>query len=205
MVAKTLGYDINTLTLIAFIGVVIKLFLGQGPRKDGSGGPANSAIWGYGTIAIAILGIMFVTFGLATQMTEDNEKSKAMGRLQENTLGFVKSLMMHSLPPLLMLIILVWLITLNVKYFSRINQGKVASEYSSYSNLSTVMVVIQLICLYQYLVDELKINEGGLPSSKAVADAMKSQLASVTYLLTLGNVMVIGIMTIILKYFSTDG
>lgn len=205
MVAKTLGYDINTLTLIAFIGIVIKLFLGQGPRTDGTGGPANSAIWGYGTIAMSILGIMFVSFGLATQMTEDQEKAKAMGRLKEDTLGFVKSLLMHSLPPLLMLIVLVWLITLNVTYFTRINEGKVASEYSSYNNLSTIMVMIQLICLYKYLVDELKVSEGGVKDRRALAEAMKSQLASITYLLTLGNVMVIGIMTIILKYFSTDG
>ena len=35
--------------------------------------------------------------------------------------------------------------------------------------------------------------------------AFRSRLASLTYLLSLGNVMIIGIMTIILKYFSTDG
>ena len=203
MVAKTLGYDINTLTLIAFIGVVIKLFLGQGPRADGTGGPANSAIWGYGTIAMSILGIMFVTFGLATQMVEGQEKG--MGRLKENSLGFVKALLMHSLPPLLMLIVLVWLIALNAQYFTRINEGKVAAEYGSYNNLSTIMVMIQLICLYKYLVDELKVSEGGPANQTALVDAMKSRLASITYLLSLGNLMVIGILTIILRYFSTDG
>ena len=205
MVAKTLGYDINTLTLIAFIGVVIKLFLGQVLELMGTGGPANSAIWGYGTIAMAVLGIMFVTFGLATQMTEGDEKAKGMGRLKENSLGFVRMLLLHSLPPLLMLSVLVWLISLNVQFFTRINEGKVASEYSSYSNLSTIMVMIQLVCLYKYLVDEFKISQGGPKNREALMVAFRSRLASLTYLLSLGNVMIIGIMTIILKYFSTDG
>ena len=201
---KTLSYDINTLTLIAFIGVIIKLFLGQGPRSDGTGGPANSAIWGYGTIAVAVLGVMFVTFGLASQIAKQGAKTTSMSRLTEDSLGFVKSLFMHSMPPLLMLMILVWLITINVQYATRINEGKVATEYQSYSNLSTIMVVIQLICLYKYLIDELKVSDS-TADMKGRAEAWRSQLASITYLLSLGNVMVIGIMTIILKYFSTDG
>ena len=104
-------------------------------------------LWYY---SYGILGIMFVTFGLATQMTEGDEKAKGMGRLKENSLGFVRMLLLHSLPPLLMLSVLVWLISLNVQFFTRINEGKVA-EYSSYSNLSTIMVMIQLVCLYKYL------------------------------------------------------
>ena len=133
-----------------------------------------------------------------------DEKAKGMGRL-ENSLGFVRMLLLHSLPPLLMLSVLVWLISLNVQFFTRINEGKVLPEYSSYSNLSTIMVMIQLVCLYKYLVDEFKISQGGPKNREALMVAFRSRLASLTYLLSLGNVMIIGIMTIILKYFSTDG
>lgn len=195
VVSKSLGYDINNLVLFAFIGIIIKLFLGSSTTDDGSRGPASSAIWGYGVISVSLLGIMFITFAMTTQMS----------KMSENSLGFVKSLLMHSLPPILMLSVLVWLITINGEFYKRINQGDVAKEYNTYNNLSTFMVMIQLGVLYKYLVDELLIGKGGPTNKTMLIDALRSRLASVTYLLTLGNMMIASVMTIILKYFSTDG
>lgn len=194
-VSKSLGYDINNLVLFAFVGIIIKLFMGSINTDDGSRGPASAAIWGYGVIAASVLGIMFITFAMATQMT----------KLSENSLGFVISMLLHSLPPLLMLGVLTWLITINAEYFKRINEGDVAKEYSTYSNLSTFMVMIQLGVLYKYMVDELLIGKGGPTNKTMLFEALKSKMASVTYLLTLGNLIVASVMTIILKYFSTDG
>ena len=195
VVSRSLGYDINNLVLFAFVGIIIKLFLGSNTSDDGSTGPASSAIWGYGVIAVSLLGIMFITFAMASQMS----------KLSENSLGFVKSLLMHSLPPVLMLTVLVWLITINGEFYKRINQGEVAAEYNTYNNLSTFMVMIQLGVLYKYLVDELLIGKGGPTNKTMLIEALRSRLASVTYLLTLGNMMVAAVMTIILNYFSTDG
>ena len=193
--SKTLGYDINNLELFAFVGIIIKLFLGSETTDDGSRGPASAAIWGYGVIAASVLGIMFITFALASQMS----------KLSENSFGFVKSLLLHSLPPVLMLSVLVWLVSINSEYFKRINQGDVAKEYSTYSNLSTFMVIIQLGVLYKYLTDELLIGKGGPTNKTMLIEALRSRLASVTYLLTLGNMMIASVMTIILRFFSTDG
>ena len=195
VVSKSLEYDINVLVLFAFVGIIIKLFIGSSTTDDGSRGPASAAIWGYGVIAASVLGIIFITFAMATQMS----------KLSENSFGFVKSMLLHSLPPLLMLGILTWLITINVEYFKRINQGLVAKEYSNYSNLSTFLVIIQLAVLYKYLVDELLIGKGGPTNKTILIEALRSRMASVTYLLTLGNLIVVSVMTIILKYFSTDG
>jgi hypothetical protein len=195
VVSNSLGYDINNLVLFAFVGIIIKIFLSSGTTDDGSRGPASAAIWGYGVIAASVLGIMFITIAMASQMS----------KLSENSLGFVKSLLLHSLPPMLMLAILTWLITINAEYFKRINEGDVATEYSTYSNLSTFMVMIQLGVLYKYLVDELLIGKGGPTNKTLLIQALRSRMASVTYLLTIGNLMVLSVMTIILKYFSTDG
>uniref|UniRef100_A0A6C0LJK6 Uncharacterized protein n=1 Tax=viral metagenome TaxID=1070528 RepID=A0A6C0LJK6_9ZZZZ len=193
--SKTLGYDINNLVLFAFVGIIIKLFLGSETTEDGSRGPASAAIWGYGVITASVLGIMFITFALASQMS----------KLSENSFDFVKSLLLHSLPPILMLSVLVWLVSINSEYFKRINQGDVAKEYSTYSNLSTFMVIIQLGVLYKYLTDELLIGKGGPTNKTMLIEALRSRLASVTYLLTLGNMMIASVMTIILRFFSTDG
>ena len=195
VVSRSLGYDINNLVLFAFVGIIIKQFLGSSTTEDGSRGPASAAVWGYGVIAASVLGIMFITFAMASQMT----------KLSQNDIGFIKSLFLHSLPPVLMLTVLIWLITINGEYFKRINQGEVAAEYNTYNNLSTFMVMIQLGVLYKYMIDELLIGKGGPTNKTMLVEALRSRLASVTYLLTLGNMMVASVMTIILKYFSTDG
>lgn len=196
MVAKNLGYDITNLTLLAFVGIVIKLFLGGDYSNNGLTGPAGAAVWGYGLVAMSILAIMFVSFGLTSQMQKLHEMS---------SFDFVKALLMHSLPALLLLIILVWLIYINLTYFKRINQDKVASEYYHYSTVSTVLIVVQLIILFKYLVDELKIGSGGLSSNLELLAASASKLAMVSYITTIANLSLAGIMNIILAYFSTDG
>lgn len=196
MVAKKLGYDITNLTLIAFVGIIIKLFLGGNYSNDGTTGPAGAAVWGYGLVAMSILAIMFVSFGLTSQMQKLHEMPN---------LEFVKALLMHSLPALLLLIVLVWLIYINLTYYERINQDKVASEYYHYSTVSTVLIVIQLIILFKYLVDEFKIGKGGLSSNLELLAASASKLAMVTYITTIANLALAGIMNIILAYFSTDG
>ena len=106
---------------------------------------------------------------------------------------------------MLLLGVLVWLIYLNAAFFKRINQNKVASEYYNYSTVSTVLVIIQLIVLFKYLTEEFRLSEGGPASKTQLEQALTSRLASVTYLVTLANVMLAAIQNIILAYFSTDG
>ena len=53
-------------------------------------------------------------------------------------------------------------------------------------------------------MDELNISKGGLEGA-AVMKALQGKMASVSFLLTITNVFVLVIMTIILTYFSTDG
>lgn len=191
MVSNTIEFDVNILGLIALVGVIVKLFLGN--SHDSSSGPATGSVWGYGIMAVSVLGLMVATFAMTSQMRE----------VSGNSFGFIKSLFLNSLPSLLTFGVLVWLIVINAQYYNKINTGEIASEYSIYNNVSTFMVVVQLGLLYHYLVDELKIK--GSPSKSTVNQAAKSKLASIMYLLTIGNITSAIIMTIILKYFSTDG
>jgi hypothetical protein len=179
------------LGLIAIVGVIVKLFLGN--SQDSSSGPATSSVWGYGIMAVSVVGLMVSTFAMTSQMKE----------VSESSFVFIKSLFLNSLPSLLMLGVLVWLIVINAQYYNKINTGNIANEYSIYNNVSTFMVVAQLWLLYSYLVDELKIK--GSPNKKTANQAVVSKHASIMYLLTIGNITSAIIMTIILKYFTTDG
>ena len=120
-----------------------------------------------------------------------------MDTLKTNSVSFVKSLFTQSVPSLLLIGLLTWLIVLNAQYFKNINQGEVATEYSMHSNVSFFLILLQLWIAYDYMQNSMKTSE--------VMDSYNRRLLSVNYLLTITNSMVILIMNIILKYFSTDG
>ena len=189
---SSLKYDTTNMMVFAFVGILIKLFFGKSTSADGSSGPASSAVWGYGIAALSILSILFITFALATQMTAVS---------QYNTMDFVMKLVGGSMVTSLMLLILVWLISMNMTYYKRINEGNVSAEYNQFSTVSTVLVVIQLAVLFKYLKDAFATDKGG----NGISGALKSEMVSITYVLTALNVIFAGMMNIVLTFFSTDG
>ena len=195
MLSKNLNFDVKNLMWIAFVGIIIKLFIGSKTSDNGDSGPANAAVWGYGIVTLAVLGMAVVSYAMSVSM-ETNESL--------NTVGFVKLALLHSIPSVLMLGILVWSITINAMHYKQINKGKTAEEYDTYSSVSTWLVIAQLGVLIKLLMEELNVNKTGLNNS-AVMKALQGKMTSVSFLLTITNVFVLIIMTIILTYFSTDG
>jgi len=183
-------YDINNMIGFTIVGILIKLFFGT-KTEDGSSGPASASIWGYGVVTLAILSILVIFLSLASKISILKTYS---------VFGFLEALIKYTLPSVFTLIILIWLITINVIYFKRINQGKVANEYYTYSAITTFIVIFQIITLFKFLTDNVsKINKD------TVGSVPTSTMAYVTYFLSFLNVIFIGIMTVILKFFSTDG
>ena len=180
--ATTAEYLINNFLAFAIVGLIIKLFFKSDITDDGTSGPANASIWGYGVVALSIFSAMFLSFALASNMSN----------LNKDIFGFIKELLADSLPSLLTLLILLWLITLNVTYFTRINQGKISSEYNNFSIANIVFLSIQVIVLFLFLRAQ-------------TATAGNSKLSYAVYGLTFINVILISMMNIILKFFSTDG
>lgn len=176
------SYTVNCFMAFAIVGLIIKLFFQSGITKDGNSGPANAAIWGYGVVALSIFAVMFISFALASNLSNLNNSS---------TLGFIKTLLGSSLPCLLTLLILFWMITLNTTYFTRINQGKLSSEYSQFSMITTILLIVQIYVLFSYIKDQ--------------AAGKTSSMSTAVYITTFLNIIFISMMNIILKFFSTDG
>lgn len=174
----------------------MKVFLSENTSDDGTKGPAAGSVWGYGVTAASVLTAMFVTFALVSRMSPMTDR---------NTFSFVIALLTHSLPSLLLLGVLAWLISINAMYYTRINKGEVADEYYTYSGVSTFLVVVQAVLLFKYMNDELLIAASSGSLRKTIEEALASKMASVTYVITMVNLILAGIMTIILEYFSTDG
>jgi len=192
-----LKYDITLLMLFCLVGVIVKLFIGQNHSSDGSYGPASASIWGYGVVALAVLSLIMITFTLASKMLPKNTNP-------ENW-GVAKILIVNSLPGLLLFGVLTWLITLNATYYKQINEGHVATEYAQFSTMSTIMVILQILALFKFLMDDYKISQGGPNNTSDLRLALKSQMSAISYLLTILNVVFIGMMNIVVEFFSTDG
>jgi len=187
-------YDMHNMIGFSIVGILIKLFFGSNVTEDGSSGPANASIWGYGIVALSVLSLLFITFGLAFN------KGSVESISSLNIFSTLKDMLTKSMPSLFTLIVLIWIIVLNMLYFKRINQGKVADEYYTYSTLTTFIVVLQVMTLFKYLKDNLKTI-----LDKTNATLPTDKMAYATYLFTLLNFIFIGIMTIVLEFFSTDG
>jgi len=184
------NYNVKILTGIAISGVLIKLFMGQIPSDSGVTGPANSSIWGYGIIGFALLGLWFNTFYLVNKET-----------MNQPFWPTITTILALSMPVILTLGSIAWLLSLNIAYRERINKGLVANDYKQFSGISTILLIMQLIITFSFLKD--KISQVSSPSK--IYQLLSSQMALVSYLFAIVNYVVLGVMLISLKYMSTDG
>lgn len=190
------NYDVNILTGIIFAGLAIKLFFNQSTSQDGTSGPANSAIWGYGVVLIALFGILYVTFSLATK-----------SEMQSGISQFMKNVLNSSFPVLFLMGIIVWLFVMNISYQGRINKGQVSNDYYKFSFVSNFLIILQVMAIIQFIRNKLgmtQANTDNTPISR-VLNQLSMQMASVGYAVGVINYAIVAIMQIILEYFSTDG
>ena len=191
------GYVINVMLLLSIIGMCIKIFFGNMTSNDGTYGRANSTIWGYGVVGLAILTVTFVSYAIHNKISVIEKKGTS------GILDFVKSFLSSSGPSVLTIVILFWIINLNVSYFDRINKGQVAAEYYQLNAGTSFLFMFQIILLFQYLKSYIQIKTG--ISTDPDAELTQNRLSFATYFVTSINLVVVVMMTIILKFFSTDG
>ena len=91
---------------------------------------------------------------------------------------------------------------INSVYFQQINDGKVSSEYNKFWSLSTFMLIWQVYIAFNYLKAHITLLYDPQNTS---ALKNKKKMNSVSYLVTPLNIILLGIMNVILEFFSTDG
>jgi hypothetical protein len=206
-------YVINSMLLISIVGMSIKIFFGSKTSKDGTSGPANSVIYGYGLVALSILTVIFVSYAIHDRIGNIENRGGIKNSVNfimnkgkiTNILSFLKSFLTSSMPSIITIISLVWIITLNITYYSRINKGMVATEYFQLSTGTSFLFIIQLICVFQYLKLFIELKSESDVKKKNELIKTQSRIAFATYFITALNLIVAGMMTIILQFFSTDG
>lgn len=190
------GYDVNILTGIAIAGMIIKFSLYQSKSESGDAGPANSAIWGYGVVLIALFGILYITFSLATKI-----------EMNTGVLDFLKVILKSSFPVLFLMGLIIWLITMNISYRTRINKGEVSNDYYKFGYISSALILLQLFIILKFVRDKMSSIQPTTTSTPLsnVFNAFASQMASISYSIGTINYAIAAVMQIILEYFSTNG
>ena len=130
--------DFMIIVILAVMGIVIKLFFPEKFSRLGNTGPATSTIWGYGLTAIALSIMIFMGIYVSKNIFEQNG-------------DFVSMLFSNVSPVFFTLLIILYTIFLNFRYFKRINSNRVTNEYHTYSFMSSVLTIMQIGLVTTYL------------------------------------------------------
>ena len=171
---------------LIFSGIFIKVFLGN--NNSANGGQASSTIWGYGLTIISLFTLMFIV------ISKD---------LNNNTNSILNLILTRGISIFILILILVYIVNLSINYYDIINKNFVPVEYSTYSTISTMLIVIQILLIYQISNILLKNRKSSINNSDV--DTTLSRLTSVTWIFSALNFILAIIMNIILEFFVTDG
>tara|TARA_B110000261_G_scaffold124378_1_gene138818 strand:- start:158 stop:730 length:573 start_codon:yes stop_codon:yes gene_type:complete len=125
--------------------------------------------------------------------------------LKHETTNSFKKVIMNNIPAISTILLAIWSLVINANYYDRINDGKVASEFYEYSGLSLFVIICQVFFSFasiKALIDMLSQSNNALINASI---QKKRNIDAITYLCTVGNIILLTIMTVILEFFSTDG
>ena len=180
--------DLLNLIVLACAGIMIKLFFQENYSKLGNIGPATTTIWGYGLTGLALSIMIFVAISYTNRTVDDS--------LFGTKVNLYSSLGMVS-PIVVTLLVIIYIIYLNIIFFTRINSNKVTPDYHTYSFMSSTLLLVQIVLISNYLLKTLKKAD---PADETTIELTKM----LTYILSVVNIVFIVMIHISLVFFSTD-
>lgn len=172
---------------LSFVGIVISLFFGNNTpnKKDDTNGKANAIIYGYSMIMFSIIGLLLVQFAI-------------FNNSESGTIDFLKNILRKSLPTILLIVILYWIVNLNIVFHKKINSNVVPEEYRLFYTSSVILTLFQLGFIVKSMLDQIGIKMSGI-------DLIDKFGNTFSIILIILNSIFVGMMQILLKYYATDG
>jgi hypothetical protein len=159
----------------------MNLYTTTTPEQLNSGaipiGPATGSIWAYSIILFASMGLIFVSVNP-----------------QKNNMEQLKSI---PLSLYAIMILLIWSIVLNFRFYSQINTtNPMPSQYDQWNNWSlSTIIMLSLIGFIEYLINNINGN---------TYDDFKSHLRVYTIVIFFAGIIVLGIQDSILNNFLVN-
>ena len=187
--------EVYSLFALSVLGIFFKMFVPQNNEMSGEQGSATTTLWGYGMSTVAILCILFITYGLANRdIMSSKNFSKDIKDGFFNNAGYILG---EGNIFVIVLVLLSLILVLNYVYYQKINIGIVPESFNQFNYVSNLFMLIQFLLLFQF------INLHLLTSTKD--NSTIGVITAATYFLSTINIIFVIIMYILLKYFSTDG
>lgn len=198
MPIKRLPYDIKIFSFLCIMGIIVKIIFGQTSNDY-----AKATVWGYGFSILALFGLLISSYGIFNKMQSGNDGNNGS---MNAVLKVLKILFKDALPVTLIIAIVSIIIVQNVSFYKQINSGRVADEYYQFSGVSSFLILVQTGLVISYMMDILsETNSKGNTEKVGIMAALASELNSIILILSVMNVGIIGILQVVLKFFSTDG
>jgi hypothetical protein len=144
----------------------------------------GSYITGYSVLILGIMMILLILFNSIMKITEG-----------QSALQILYTILLTAGPFLLMLGVIAFILYLMIKYKSIILQDHVSNGYHSFSNISIILILIQLYIVYTNITSDSFEKTG----------KMSKVTSSMVYLLGVLSAITSIILYTILTYFTTDG
>lgn len=172
-------------TTFIFIGILTKIFFNSfniHDPEEGSYGSASVTIWSYGIVLFSIFCIVF--FNSVTNINDDSTISNMTSSLSKNV------------PMLILIFYLFWLISINAKHFKSINQLKTPPNFSTFSYLTSIILLFQVLF---FVFNNINNND----NNNSENDILE-KINFLNYILITINFVLILIQQLILDNFSVD-
>ena len=144
----------------------------------------GSYIAGYSVLILGIMMILLILFNNITKITEG-----------QSTIQILYTILLTTGPFILMLGVIAFILYLMINYKSIILDNHVSSGYNSFSNITLILILIQLYIVYTNISTDSFESSG----------KMSKVTSSMIYLLGVLSAISSIILFTILKYFTTDG
>ena len=148
----------------------------------------GSYITGYSVLILGIMMILLILFNSTMKITEGQSNYSIYDKI-------LYAILLPAGPFLLMLGVITFILYLMIKYKSIILDNHVSSGYNSFSNITVILILIQLYIVYTNITSDSFEKTGKI--SKVTS--------SLIYLLGVLSAISSIILYTILKYFTTDG
>jgi len=167
-------------TSFIVVGIVTHLFFSNIYSSHGNYGPASALVWGYTIILFSMFSLLFLQQISNSSVNLDLKKIK--------------------IDSIILMVLIIWLISLNSKNYKKINSRRVPNNFYSYSWYTTLLIMIELIIF----ITQITISSGYGNMDNEISKSIMQNVNFVSYFLLVLIFMLIIIQQIILDNFSVD-
>jgi hypothetical protein len=185
-----LPYDVKIFSFLAVMGILIRMIFAE-KSKD----YATATVYGYSCSLLALLGLLVSSIAISYK----NPDAKG-------AIGFFKIVLKSAMPVIMIILVIGLILYQNIYFYKQINDGRVSTEYYTWSAMSASFILIQIIAAIFYMRDmSKKANTNSDVKQSSILALLATELSSLILILTVLNIGFTGILQVILKLFHTDG